>query len=366
MAKIGIDARLWGTKHGGIGRYTEELVRSLQTLDRKNKYTIFCKSEDKENIPNSSKWHKVVADVKHYTIAEQTEFLRILNKENLDLVHFQHFNVPVLYNGKFIVTIHDLIWHDIKGLNATNQPALFYFIKYLSYRFVVKRILKKAAKIIVPSNTIKNDLLGKFKLLASKVEVTYEGVTRFSSTLINQHVEVLKKYGVCEPYLLYVGSLYPHKNVENMVRATKMNLVVVSARNVFFERFAKFLKGENAQEYVKVLTDVPDKDLFVIYKKAEAFVFPSLAEGFGLPGLEAMSAGIPLICSDIPVFREIYTDAAVYFDPGSCDDIAKKIQHILLNSNDKKDLLVKEKERVKLFSWGKMAKETLGIYTSTV
>ena len=181
MAKIGIDARLWGVKHTGIGRYVEELVKSLQQIDKENEYVLFCRNDDTRNIPEVKGWKKVIADINHYSLKEQFTLHKVYRSENLDLLHVPHFNVPIFYKGKFVVTIHDLLWHDLKGLSVTTLPAPAYIVKYFAYRSVVGNAIKNSQKIIVPSNFIKNDLISKFSLPDEKIVVTYEGVSESRS-----------------------------------------------------------------------------------------------------------------------------------------------------------------------------------------
>lgn len=367
--KIGIDCRIWGVRHGGIGRYTQELVQNLQKLDKKNEYVLFCRASDIDDITTGKNFRKVLADIKHYTFAEQLMLPRILTRENLDLLHVPHFNVPVLYKGKFVTTIHDLTWHEIKGLGVTTLSAPAYYFKYVAYRSVVKKTVSRAVKIIVPSNAVKKDLTRRFSLQPEKVVVTYEGAT-IQKLNTQSKKDILLKYGIKKPYILYVGSLYPHKNVEIVALALKTlaqpvpTLVIVSARNVFAKRFETFLKEIKASNLVRMVGYIPDKDLARLYKGSQGYIFPSLSEGFGLPGLEAMAYGTPVIASDIPVLKEIYGSAAIYFNPRNEIDIAAKIRQIVSGESLSKLLIKKGKERVKKFSWEKMARETLGIYNS--
>ncbi len=143
-----------------------------------------------------------------------------------------------------------------------------------------------------------------------------------------------------------------------------MNLVIVCARNIFWERLQKEVKNQKAENFVKMVGFVPDEELKLLYREAEVFVFPSLSEGFGLPGLEAMAAGVPVLASDIPVFREIYREAASYFNPIDSQEMAEKIKDLLI---DKKKQNTLRKEGFKIcdkYSWKKMAEQTLKIYQS--
>lgn len=367
MAKIGIDVRLWGVKHAGIGRYTEELIKNLQEVDKRNEYILFCRRSDINEIPSREGWRKVTADIPHYTLREQVFLPGIFKKEKLDLLHVPHFNVPFLYDGKFIATIHDVLWHEVRGVGVTTLPAPLYLIKHLGYRLVINGAIRRAAKIITPTNTIKKNLTERFGIPAEKIVVTYEGIPARFHISIYESKKILEKYKIRKPYLLYVGSLYPHKNVEFVVRALKLvkddvNLVIVSSRNVFAERFMRFVRKEGVEELVKFLGYVPDEELAVLYKNSEAFVFPTLSEGFGLPGLEAMTAGTPVLCSDILVLREVYGDAALYFNPRDANDIANKIKLILADKKLRAELIFKGAKQVKKYSWRKMAEGTLQVY----
>ena len=357
MARVGIDARLWGTKHTGIGRYVEQLVTNLKEVDKENEYVLFLRKEDFEKIEVPSNWKKVVADIQHYTLKEQVVLPSIFSKEKLDILHVPHYNVPVFYGGKFLITIHDLTWHNFKGTRATTLSWPVYLIKYLAYKWVVKSAIKRAAKIITPSFAVKSELAKRFDIPNNKVEVTYEGVNTNNTQISN----------VKRTYLLYVGNLYPHKNVETLARALKnmrIELVVVCGRSIFLDRFRKFLFKAKVGDLVEIQSEVSDDELNKLYDGAAAFVFPSLSEGFGLPGLEAMQRGCPVVCSDIPVFREIYKDAAIYFDPKDEKDIREKIESVTENTEVSKDLIQRGFRLVKQYSWRKMAEETLHVYES--
>src|SRR3989344_9098948 len=153
--RIGIDARLYGLKHAGIGRYIMHLVEELQQLDTTNKYVLFLRSDNYSTLKLPARWTKVIADIRHYTLAEQTTMPQIIRSAKVDLMHFPHFNVPLLYRGPFIVTIHDLLWHDFKGLKVTTLNPVMYLIKYGGYRLIVNSALDRSRHILVPSFWVK-------------------------------------------------------------------------------------------------------------------------------------------------------------------------------------------------------------------
>ncbi len=163
-------------------------------------------------------------------------------------------------------------------------------------------------------------------------------------------------------YLLYVGNLYPHKNVSILIQAaekSKIKLKIVCARSVFENKLPK-------SDYVEYLGRISDSDLVSLYKNALCFVFPSKIEGFGLPGLEAMSAGCPVIAARASCLPEIYGNAAIYFDPDNLNDLISKINSVISDKNLVKSLVAKGKLQVKKYSWAKMSNKTWEIYQSVL
>lgn len=384
--KIGIDARLFGNKHTGVGRYVENLIKEVIKLDHVNEYVVFVRSDQLDEVKKSigvskdnSKTFLVVCDSPLYSLSEQVRLPSIINKEKPDLVHFPHFNVPFFYRRPYVVTVHDLIKHFSKGKETTTRGAFFYWLKYLGYKFVFRQAVKRAKKIFVPSQTVKEELLRIYSLPEEKVIVTYEGWDQVNEEEIDrkERERVLLKYGIEKPFVVYTGNVYPHKNIDRLIqsikllnssnpddRLPKVTLIISCARSVFWERLKKSVDKLQAGDYVKLAGFIPDKELVSIYKEAEALVFPTLAEGFGLPGIEAMSVGLPVVCSDIPVLREIYDEAALYFDPKDPEDMAKKIRSLLSDWKTRKDLISKGLRQVKKYSWQKMAEKTLDTYNN--
>lgn len=166
-------------------------------------------------------------------------------------------------------------------------------------------------------------------------------------------------------YFLYVGNAYPHKNLIRLISAVnllKVNLYIASSRDVFTKRLEK-----NRSKYVKLLGFVPDNKLSDLYKNSIAFIFPSLSEGFGLPGIEAIESGTLVLASDIPVFREIYENHALYFDPLNIHSIAEAMKKVItINPNQRKKIIFEAKEFIKKYSWQKMARETLSVYENLI
>ena len=363
--KILIDGRLYGLENAGLGRYLINLIDQLSKLDTKNEYILFLRKKYFYNLNLPENWKKVLVDFRHYSLAEQIKLPGMINRENPDIVHFPHFNVPLFYHGNFVVTVHDMLMHKSVGFEATTLPAPLYLLKRLGYRLVFDNAIRRSTIIIVPSRTIKEELIGYYKVPDSKVYVTYEGV---DAKIISAGCNSVKK-----PYFVYAGNAYPHKNLKRLIEAMvllnknynqSVNLVIASSRGIFTQRLEKIIRDQNAGEFVKLLGFVPDGDLFTIYKNSVGFVFPSLSEGFGLPGLEAMTAGTLVLASETPVFKEIYQDNAIYFDPLDFSSIEKAMKSILeMNTELRMNKIKKAKDFVKRYSWTKMAKETLKVYS---
>lgn len=368
--KIAIDARLYGMENAGLGRYVINLISNLEAVDEKNDYFVLLRKKYFESLTFPPKWKKVLADFRHYSFREQKELPKILENIRPNLVHFPHFNAPFFYKGKFVVTIHDILMHKQKGLEATTLNPFLYYVKRLAYKTVFRHAVAKSVKVIVPSKSVKKEVVDYYKIPSSKVIVTYEGFDEKIS--VGDKNKVLSKFKLTPPYFLYAGNAYPHKNLSRLIEAVlavnrgreeKISLAIASSRNVFTDRLEKLIKKLDAEGVVKLLGFVSDGELGTLYANSLAFAFPSLSEGFGLPGLEAMSAGTLLLASDIPVLREIYKKSAIYFNPYDFTSIARVMEEAIdMEPVRRKELIEKAGEFAKRYSWDKMARQTLKVY----
>ena len=366
--RIGIDARFYGPKDTGIGRYVQNLTLNLGKIDKVNQYIIFGGEIVRDEIKNFKNFKWVKLQTKPYSIAEQLANPIIFAKEKLDLLHVPHFNAPIFYPGRYIITIHDLIKHLSVGRTTTTLPYYQYFIKHLIYRFSIRANLFRADKIIVPAFFWKEYLMKHFGVKEEKIFVTYESATK---SLLNKNalnpLEVLNKYDLNKPYVIYTGNLYPHKNVPFLIEAIRhfnashehrLELALACARNDIFKNAVE------TDETIKFLGFVPDEELAALYAQALALVQPSLIEGFGLTGLEAMSVGLPVLSSNSTCLPEIYGDAALYFDPKNTNDLVNKLAQFFSDQELSINLIAAGNKRVKQFSWQRMARQTLAVYKS--
>lgn len=362
--KIVIDGRLYGPENAGLGRYVTNLVSELSKLNSRDKYVLLLRKKYFDSLNLPSNWKKVLADFRHYSFKEQLILPSLIKKEKPDLVHFPHFNVPVLYSGRYIVTIHDLLMHKQIGLAATTLPAPIYFIKRLAYRFVFDCAVRKSKAIIVPSRAVCDEIGREYKNVSNKTYVTYEGL---DNKILNE-----KGINIDSPYFVYTGNAYPHKNLKRLIQAMvqlnnnrdeKIQLMIASSRNIFTKRVEKIVRDLKAGSFVRLLGFVLDSKLGGLYKNSLGFTFPSLSEGFGLPGLEAMSAGTIVLASDIPVFKEVYGSNAIYFNPQEPSSIQKIMKKVLeMDPTERKKRINEGQLFAKKYSWATMAKQTLDIY----
>lgn len=368
--RIGIDARFFGSIGKGLGRYTQKLIENLENIDDENQYFVFLRRENwQEFEPRSRNFTKVLADVPWYTMREQIQMPKILKKCGLDLVHFPHFNVPIAYNGKFVVTIHDLILFRFPTRRASALSAPAYFFKKKAYYHVINRAIRKSEKIIAVSEHTKNDIKSNFKTDSDKIFVTYEGVDSGYVPPAELPGEILQKYGIIKPYVLYVGNAYPHKNLDRLILAFKelsnrhsgLSLVLAGKEDYFYKRLKEYADSSNVPKVI-FPGHIKERFLSTVYREAKLYVFPSLYEGFGLPPLEAMVRSTPVASSNASCLPEILGEAAHYFDPRGISGIAESMEKVLTDNALRKKLTEAGKKQIQKYSWEKMAKETLAIY----
>jgi len=366
--RIGLDMRMTDLDYG-IGRYSFELAKKILEQDRDNFYYLFVRDPQKFEKAGFNLYGNVRlvrANYRHYSVPEQTLFFLLLNRFKLDLVHFMNFNVPVLFDRPFIVTIHDVVHHKLPG----NKPS--HLLHRLAYKFVIGCAAKHAKTIITVSNFSKRDIVETLNVPADKIKVVYEA-TEPVAVSDSDVVAVRQKYGLNKPYIIFVGVMERKKNLSSLAKAfdllkekyqAQIQLALVGKED---RHYPDVLQKVRAIKYARDLVitgTVSDKEKFALYKGAELFVSASLYEGFGLPGVEAMSIGVPLVVSNTEVFNEVYDNAAIYFDPLNPSDIAQKIHFMLGDAKYRQMIANNGYARASIFSWSKAAQQTIKIYES--
>jgi glycosyltransferase involved in cell wall biosynthesis len=386
--RIGIDARFYGPVGKGLGRYTQEVVDNIIKITGAEpevgfNFVIFLSPENfDEFVCHQDNVKKVCLTARWYSWQEQIIMPFYIWRAKLDLIHYPHFNVPLLTPCKFVVTIHDLILTHFPTVRATTLSPFIYRLKSLAYSLVIFTAVKRAKKIITVSEFTKQDLIDQFKVKSEKIVVTYEGVANlakgrdslFVAKLDNK--ETLKQYNINNNFLLYVGNAYPHKNLDFLLHAfaklliqkPELRLVLVGKEDYFYDQIHAKARSLNLWQKGNINSPVifpgyvPDAQLEILYQEALVYVFPSLYEGFGLPPLEAMAKGCPVISSDRASLPEILGTAALYFNPEKEDEMIEKIYQVLNVKEIRNSLIAKGLEQVKKYSWWQCARETLDVY----
>ncbi len=364
---IGIDARMYGPHvgGGGLGRYVEQLVTELQAIDTKNRYVLFLKKENFDAcVITNPNFEKRLADVPWYGLEEQLKMGWIMDREHLDIVHIPHFNVPLFLRTPFVVTIHDLILLDEPfSSNISTRHQTIFRLKYWGYKLVLSHAVSRAKKVISISRATKHSILHHLEGVdPKKIEVVYEGVTPLGTVDLTPRPLLVKERG---QYLLYVGNAFPHKNLERLLEAfaivhethPNVRLVLAGKENVFYKRLL-----EHKTAHVEFVNSPSDAELQQLYAHALLYVYPSRIEGFGLPPLEAMSAGIPVAASRIPALEEILGESVAYFDPNQAEDMAKTLCRLIDSKEERAHLVALGAKQIQRYSWQNMAKAIQSIY----
>jgi glycosyltransferase involved in cell wall biosynthesis len=366
MAKhIVIDARI---RRASTGRPVDRLLEYLQKLDIVNKYTVLVEPGD-DWQPKSRRFKPVVCHYKQFSLnpLQQITFARQLYRLKPDLVHFTMTGQqPLFYFGAQITFTHDLTM--FKYARAGRFPEWLHRLRMLGYRLLFWQAHRKAKKILVPSEYVRDAVAKRHLFTNRRLVVTYEA----SEPVIAAKAKQLE--GVRRPFIMHTGSPFPHKNIDRLIEAfeilqlehSDLQLVLSGKREYYFRQLKKVIKASPARGAIITPGFVSDAELKWLYENAEAYVLPSLSEGFGLPGLEAMAHGCPLISSDATCLPEIYGEAAHYFDPESIDDIATKIHEVLARPELRKDLITKGHKQLQKYSWEHMAEQTLVVYQNTL
>jgi len=353
--KIGIDARMFSDQFTGIGRYTFELTKRL--FQRKEiDWVIFMNDPEYSKFSFPKHVKKVCVNAKHYSATEQTKFLKILNQEQCDLIHFTHFNLPLFYRKPFVVTIHDttISYYPGKKMNTWWRKS--------AYNLVIKHAVKASREIITVSHNTAADVKKLFKINPGKIHPIHIGVDKSFKSKKTE-----KKH-----FLLYAGNWREHKNVTGLIDAfallrtqhPDLKLVITGKADPYYPEVPEAIQRHKLEKYIDLVGLVSQKELLKLYSEAEVFVFPTFYEGFGLPPLEAMAIETPVAASCIASVPEVCGDAAAYFNPHSAGDMAEVIHHVLTDEKYQQELIKAGKKQIKKFSWEACEKETWKIYKS--
>lgn len=372
IPRFGFDRKTGLPNRVGSGEIAFETLRELYFLDKKNDYRIYLPTEKTSDLPQErSGWNYIRAEGRTlWTMIPLSKKL-FADRGRIDVFYSSTHYLPLYIGCPSVVTILDLSY--------VHFPDLFKRKDLYQLKLWGRYSVNKAAKIITISESSKNDIIRHYKVPEEKIKVVYPGI-KSKSQMSNvktasqprlnrgQNLNLLKdKYNVQGDYILFVGTLQPRKNVSRLIEALSkikdknINVIVIGKKGWMFEEIFKAPQKFGVGDRVKFLDSVPDEDLPSFYANAACFVLPSLYEGFGLPVLEAMQYGCPVITSNVSSLPEAGGDAAIYVDPQSAADISEKIERVLGSESLRNEMREKGFLQAKKFSWEKTAKETLKV-----
>lgn len=361
MATIAIDAR---KIKSSTGRYVLELVTYLEKIDTTHKYKVLVLAHEADYYtPKNPNFEVVVADFPHYSVAEQLGFNSFLRSLNADLVHFYMPQQPLLYTRPAVTTVHDL---NLVRVTENDMHPLELFVKKSIFKFLLNRVAHRTKHVITPTKFTKDDLVNWAHITADKVTVTYEGVTPVEKTTPVEGYENI-------PFLVYLGRAEPYKNNRRMIEAhqklirtkPELRLLIIGAIDELRQADIDWVK-KNGYQNIDFLGWRTDEEAAWLYQRAIAYVGPSYMEGFGLPALEALTQGLPVISANTTCCPEVLGEAAHYFDPFDVDDIARAIEDVITNKDLRARLAANAKPQAARYSWKRMAEQTLEIYNNAL
>jgi glycosyltransferase involved in cell wall biosynthesis len=363
--RIGIDARK--LHDFGIGTYIRNLLRQLARIDSQTDFVILCRPEDRGTLAALGENFRPVPETSgNYSVAEQITIPLALLRERVTLFHAPHYVLPPLVRCRSVVTIHDCI-HLMFPQYLPNRFALAY--AKTSMRLAARR----ATRIMTVSESSKRDILRYVDTQPEKIDVIYNAYDdRFAiEPREDDVVRVRERYQLQDEFVLYAGNVKPHKNLERLIEAfhlvrkrglDHLKLVLIGDEISKYTALRRAVHQHQLHKYVRFLGYLPEDTLAVMYRLAGVFVFPSLYEGFGLPPLEAMASGTPVVTSNVSSLPEVAGDAAVLVDPYNPHAIADGIYRVLNDERLRREMVHKGIARAGLFSWEQSVRRIRAIY----
>jgi glycosyltransferase involved in cell wall biosynthesis len=380
--KIGIDARfLTHPQPGGFKTYTENLISALAQIDTETEYILYVDRlpAPKDRIPTQKNFQmRIVSGITPLLglpWREQVELPRQAGKDRVDVFHSPCLTAPLNLSCPLVITVHDMIWASREFFTGNNSWSIRRrLIDWYDY-LVPKNAIQKATAIITVSQASKKGIVAGLGMQPDKVFVTYEAASPAFRRIGNpeQLESIRQKYDLPSSYILALGSADPRKNIKSLIHAygllperlrEKHKLAIVWTHPFLAEDVSRLIKEFGLMQNVGFLLQVSNEDLVLLYNAATLFIFPSRYEGFGLPLLEAMSCGVPVVAANNSSIPEIAGDAAVLFDDHDSQAITDAMMRTLGDEDLRADLVQKGLVRAGEFSWERCALETLLVYNA--
>jgi glycosyltransferase involved in cell wall biosynthesis len=383
--KIGIDARfLTHPQPGGFKTYTENLVAALARIDMETEYILYLDRQPGTSdvvVPSQPNFAARVVPASLPVVGlpwrEQVALGRQVIADRIDLLHSPCLTAPMFLACPLVITVHDMIWASPQ--NFTSRGSLSLKRRFIDwYNFLVPRYaIPRASAIITVSHASRNSIVETLRMDAKKVIVTHEAAGSAFRIIddAGQLETVRMKYGLPEKYILALGAADPRKNIKSLIHAygliseelrEKYPLVIVWTHHFLVSEISKLVDELGLSAYVYFLRQVPNENLVSIYNLASLFVFPSRYEGFGLPLLEAMSCGVPVVAADNSSIPEIVGDAAILFNAQDVNGISAAMCRVLADESMQARLKLDGLARVARFSWDKCGAETITVFKNVL
>jgi glycosyltransferase involved in cell wall biosynthesis len=364
--RIAIDARKW--RDYGIGTYVRNLLRHLARLDQATEYVVLCHQRDCNLASELGENFQAVIDASPgYSIREQVTVPLDLRRERIELFHTPHYVLPPLTPCRSVVTIHDCI-------HLRFPQYLPNRLGYVYARSSMWLATHRSNRVLTVSEASKRDILEYFSIPESKIDVIYNGIDeRFWSPPDQEDIDrIRERYQLDGRFVLYAGNIKPHKNLERLIDAFYMlrnsqgfddvKLLIIGDEISKYATLRRAVHRHKLHKHVRFFGFVSNQTLAVLYRLAAVFVFPSLYEGFGLPPLEAMASGTPVITSNVSSLPEVVGDAAFLIDPYQAEAIASAMERVLNDAGLRDDLRARGLRRAREFSWDTTARRVRAIY----
>lgn len=370
--RIGIEAqRIFRKKKHGMDMVALELVKHIPEVDTKNEYVVFVKDdEDKACLSSFANVEVQVLPGASYPVWEQWILPKAAKNAKVDLLHCTSNTAPIFPGMPLVITLHDIIY--LEKLHFKEGTAYQRFGN-LYRRWNVPAVVKKAAKIITVSEFEKNRICEHFGFDTNQVTAVYNGVSRHFQRVTDAGLlkEARQKYHLPEKFLFFLGNTDPKKNVAGVLKALSIlksrnqlpyKLLMLDINREYLQRVAGEIGDLSILDEITFTGYVPNKDLPAIYSQAELFLYPSLRESFGIPMIEAMRCGVPVITSTTSCMPEVAGGAALLCDPFDAEAMANSIIDLLNNQTKREELVKLGLERSQKFSWVENARQTIDIY----
>lgn len=362
--RIGIDARK--IRDFGIGQYITSLLTYLPEYEAQYTYVIFHYPDDQSLIPNHAGRFELVPDSSPKYSPQELLVLPVkMAQQRLDLFHAPHYTLPPLRPCKGIVTIHDVT--HLRFPEYLRHPAMYYYAKGMMWAAATS-----AKAVLTVSECSKQDIIRYLGVPSEKIEVIHNGIEPVQPPTQKRRDDLAAQFGICQPYLLYLGNFLPHKNVATLIQAFSLlkrreagfpyQLVLAGKHERLREQLLAQIQEARLEQDVILTGFVEAEWATALYRHAEMFVYPSKYEGFGLQALEAMAQDAPVIIADAGALPEVAGDAALRFDPNSAEQLAERIHELLSTPTLRDTLIQRGRQQILKFSWREMARKTAAAY----